>query len=240
MAGTNKTIHFHTTAKPIIILDKPQLPDNVGMVMRAMWNCGFSRLRLIKPRFDYEQHIAKISACSCGAIANVDTSIFSEFSQSITGIERVIATTARSRDLNKPSMTMPQIASLNDKDAIIFGCEKSGLENNIVSYCDAILSIPLNPSFSSLNLAQAVLLTCFQYNQDYQNRAKSAHQIANKADMIFFFDRLENSLMAKGFFKTAEKKPVTMDNLRTMITRMAPNHQELQTLHGIITALLRT
>jgi tRNA/rRNA methyltransferase len=146
--------------------------------------------------------------------------------------------------LEKMSKKVDEKLEKNDKIAIIFGREKSGLTNHQISLTDAIIEIPTNKSFSSLNLAQAVILIVSELNRLTVSYSKEDLPIPDsypvkKGDLISFFNHLERALDESGFLKPIEKKPTMMMNIRNMFNRANLTDQEVKTLRGVITALLR-
>lgn len=229
---------------PAIILVKPQMGENIGAAARAMLNCGLSDLRLVAPR-DGWPSVAALSTASGAFDLMPEPCLFETTEQAIADCHYVYATTARPRDMIKP-VTTPQEAAIHmkrkqeatQKIGILFGGERAGLDNDDVSLSHEIITAPLNPAFSSLNLAQAVLLVAYQW-QITQNQEGSGetHIPASHGEMDGFLTRLEHALDMKGFFRTDEIKPTMIRNIRNFFMRGHPNDQELRTLHGIVTAL---
>lgn len=234
--------------QPAIILVEPQMGENIGAVARAMLNCGLTDLRLVKPRDGWPNPAA--DAMASGALAVLEQAqVFHCVADAIGDIQRVYATTARGRDLLKPVVTPRRAASEimdhtanGQKTGFLFGPERAGLSNEDLVLADALLSVPLNPGFSSLNLAQAVLLVAYEWYQAQDNTAdhqfdRTRNTPAPRDMTSIFFDRLEGLLDAHGFFRSQDQRPVTWRNLRSLILRMEPGVQDLQTLHGVLTAL---
>ncbi len=236
---------------PIIVLVAPQMGENIGTTARAMLNCGFTQLRLVNPRDGWPNDRA-IACCSGAHLVLDNVEIFDTVAEAIADCHYVFATTARMRDMNKPILTPTQMAThchtelTNQKTAILFGCERTGLENDDVARADAILNIPLNPDFSSLNLAQAVLLVTYQWfsqidleQTDLDMPSRKKEERATKEQFTFLLSRLENELDKSGFFKTPELKPKVLSNIQTMLGNANLSAQEIQTFHGIIGALTK-
>lgn len=231
---------------PTIVLVRPQLGENIGMCARAMLNCGVTDLRIVSPRDGWPSDSA-VSA-SAGALDVIDNAqIFETIEDAIADLDYVIATTARLRGMTKPifntiesSNKIKQETVNGNKCGIMFGPERTGLENDDIYFANAVLNIPLNPNYSSLNLAQAVLLVCFSWlNSD--NHFEVNHEmpeLANKDDINHFVNRLESELDNSGFFKSAEQRPTTLMNLKNFFFRISPTKQEVQTLHGVVKALV--
>jgi tRNA/rRNA methyltransferase len=233
---------------PVIILVCPQLGENIGMAARAMWNCGFKHLRLVNPRDGWPNEQAlKASAGGTSLIENAQ--VFKSTEEAIADLEYVYATTARPRFMVKPVMDAYKAAQDFEnqrfqKVGILFGAEKSGLSNEDVGRSNAIIEIHLNPEFSSLNLAQAVLIVAYEfYNVTQRQHAKDQNknrgnlEIASRKDVNDFCHHLEVELEDHGFFYPEHKKNIMVQNLRNIFQRMPLTAQEVRTLRGMIRAL---
>lgn len=229
---------------PVIILVKPQLGENIGMCARAMLNCGFEELRLVSPR-DGWPNPAALSAASGAVYVIENAKVFNTTEEAIADLEFIVATTARSRDMVKeillPSEAVEKITGFSGACGVMFGPERTGLENEDVCLANALLNIPLNPDFSSLNISQAVLLVCYEWissNKCFNKiEALTENDSANKADIDFLVKRLEGELELSGFFSNEQQKPTVLKNLRNFFFRISPTKQEIRTLHGIIISL---
>ena len=233
-----------------IILVEPQLGENIGTTARAMLNFGFENLILVNPRDDWPNEYAIKAAA--GAIKVIEkTSVFKNLEDALSEFNFAFSTTIRPRDMVKPVNGLEKMAEksyekleMKQKIAFIFGREKSGLTNHQISLTDEIIEIPTNKDFSSLNLAQAVILVVSELNRLGISYAKEEIVIpdsfpANKKDLISFFNHLERALDDSGFLKPLEKKPTMMMNIRNIFNRSNLTDQEVKTLRGVITALLR-
>ena len=233
-----------------IILVEPQLGENIGTTARAMLNFGFEDLILVNPRDDWPNDYAIKAAA--GAIKVIEnTRVFKNLEDALSEFNFAFSTTIRPRDMVKPVNGLEKMAEkshekleMNQKIAFIFGREKSGLTNHQISLTDEIIEIPTNKDFSSLNLAQAVILVVSELNRLAVSYAKEEIVIpdsfpANKKDLISFFNHLERALDDSGFLKPLEKKPTMMMNIRNIFNRSNLTDQEVKTLRGVITALLR-
>ena len=233
-----------------IILVEPQLGENIGTTARAMLNFGFENLILVNPRDDWPNDYAIKAAA--GAIKVIDRAkIFKNLEEALSDFNFAFSTTIRPRDMVKPVNGLEKMAKktikkleMHQKIAFIFGREKSGLTNHQISLTDEIIEIPTNKDFSSLNLAQAVILIVSELNRMEVSYFKEEMVIpdsfpANKKDLISFFNHLERALDESGFLKPKEKKPTMMMNIRNIFNRSNLTDQEVKTLRGIITALLR-
>ena len=230
---------------PIIILVRPQLAQNIGMVARAMMNCGLSELRLVQPK---QSHLCqKAFSASSGAQSILEQAqIYDTLSDALKDVKYSFATTARVRDMVKPVYS-PQKASLKmnsflrskQKVAIVFGPERTGLENNDIILANAILSVDLNPVHPSLNLAQAVLLIgwCWWISCDKIVK-KEHHQLASQDELDNFLIFLENALNEKGYFQWPDKKQRMEYNIRNIFMRNELTSSEIKTLYRIVKTLL--
>jgi tRNA/rRNA methyltransferase len=231
--------------QPAIILVAPQMGENIGAAARAMFNFNLRELRLVAPRDGWPNLEAERN--SAGALEKMDVRVYDTLEAASADLHYMLATTARPRDLNKPVFTpktaIAEITGLNakaSKTGLVFGGERAGLSNDHIALCDGIITIPTNPDFSSLNLAQSVLLLCWEWFHMNQpaNGHSSLAEIAPKAQFEEFFTRLEQELDTGGFFKSAELKPTVLRNLRTMFLRGGFSDQEIRSFHGIISALI--
>lgn len=244
---------------PAVILVEPQLADNIGMVARAMANFGLDDLRLVAPRDGWPNEKARIAASGANYVID-DATAFPSLEDSIGDLTFVVATTARQRPLTKPVLTPEEaVAALRqriekgERCGILFGRERNGLETGELASADALVMIPVNSRFASLNLAQAVLLLGYVWMRasgraslgrvtTYESPISEGlnlgnNRLADKKDLLGFFDHLESELNRLGFFNPAEKRPSVVQNLRTMFTRMALTEQEVRTLRGIVATL---
>lgn len=250
MAGTNKQLQ--ATEKlppaPAIILVRPQLGENIGMCARAMLNCAVTELRIVNPR-DGWPNPAAVSAAS-GAVTVIENArIFNTTAEAVADLEYVFATTARSRDMVKDICTAEaaaqKIRQTNSngvqKCGILFGPERTGLDNDDVALANIILNIPLNPGFSSLNLAQAVLLVCHAWltadNPFTVPAQEEDSPPATKGEIENLLKHMEDELSTHGFFRSAEQKPTILRNIRNFFFRSAPTQQDVRTLHGVLASL---
>jgi len=255
MAGTNTakegTVPENAPLAPVIILVGPQLGENIGMCARAMLNCGVTELRIVKPR-DGWPNPAAVSAAS-GAIAVLENAkIFNTTAEALHDLEFVLATTARNRGIVKDIYTAEAGVKLIhqhnvgrvQKCGIMFGPERTGLENDDIALASATLSIPLNPGFSSLNLAQAVLLVCYTWlacDNPYKTAEVETEmggtQLATKAEVENLMEHLVEDLESGGFFRSAEQKPTITRNIRNFFFRAGMTAQDVRTMHGIFTCM---
>lgn len=252
MAGTNTAKELNLDATPpAIILVRPQLGENIGMCARAMLNCAVTELRIVKPRDGWPNEAA-VSAAS-GAISVIENAkIFETTAEAVADLELVLATTARNREIAKDVHTINDAATMirtknaggTQKCGILFGPERTGLENDDIALSNAILNIPLNPGFSSLNLAQAVLLTCHAWLSadnpfDLVTPTIDENMApATKGDIDNLMKQLEEHLDTAGFFRSPEQRPTILRNIRNYFFRSNPTAQEVRTMHGIFSSLI--
>ncbi len=248
MSGTDRTRETDLLPGPAVILVKPQLGENIGMVARAMLNCGLTELRLVAPRDGWPSEKAEAAASGADAVI-AGARLFDTTENAIADLQRVYATTARPRGMVKPVVTPAQAAAelraeaaAGHRTGLLFGPERSGLVNDDIALADAVLTVPLNPAFSSLNLAQAVLLVGHAWFMaadatEPRKLESGSGQPASKAEIVNFFERLETALDETGFLFPPEKRPTMVRNLRNLFHRIAPTESEINTLHGIISAL---
>lgn len=220
-----------------IILVEPQMGENIGATARAMKNFGLSDLRIVNPRDGWpNQRAIDMSAGASNIIHSA--SIFSDLNSSLSGVKRLYALTARTRDMSKPHIQLNELELAQDGVAFMFGRENSGLTNGEISMSDAIVTIPTDPNFSSLNIAQSVILVCYQIFklQKIQNNLPE-HDICDKNQLAYFCEILIQMLDEKKFFKVEEKKPGMIINIKNIFARNNLSTNELQTLMGIIKKL---
>ena len=246
----SKCVPFEIENGPIVILVRPQMAENVGMVARAMMNCSLSELRLVCPREDPLS--PKAVAASSGAQEILEHAcVYDTLEEALADIQFALATTARSRDMTKPVYHPGESMRLMEekigkglKTAILFGAERTGLENEEIISSDGIIEIPLNPKHCSLNLSQAVLLVgyaWFQVAKDYDNThlGTGRSQVATKKEVEGFLSYLEEVLEQKGYFRWPEKKKRMSRNLRNIFTRNNLTSAEIQTLYGMVEVLIK-
>ncbi|MFZ4762935.1 MAG: RNA methyltransferase [Alphaproteobacteria bacterium] len=237
-------------SEPLIVLCEPQMGENIGAVARAMLNCALTRLCLVNPRDGWPNE--KAVAMAAGADVVLENAVVcANLEEALAGQHFVLATTARPRDMVKPILTPEKAIAVieprihaGQQCAIVFGGERSGLSNDHLSLVDAIISIPINPQFSSLNLAQAALIMGYEWYRQSLSAKENGyiipidiHQPAPKEAMHHLFLHLEKALDAAGFFTTPQMRPNMVRNLRNLLQRSAATGQEIRSFHGIITAL---
>ncbi|MEJ2016115.1 MAG: RNA methyltransferase [Limibacillus sp.] len=251
MAGTDRSKQQQPeeSATPAVVLVAPQLGMNIGMVARAMMNCGLSDLRLVKPRDGWPNPEAEAPAAGAGIVLE-RTRVFDSLADAIADLQYAYATTARPRGIIKEVFT-PRAAvsdlrarlARSQRCALVFGAERTGLEAEDIALCDALINVPLNPGFSSLNLAQAVLLVGYEWFQSGDDTPVVTRQTgvtppADKRELQAFYERLESELESVNFFWPVDKGPAMKRNLRNLFNRLEPTEQDIRTLHGVVSALI--
>lgn len=236
------------TEQPVIILVRPQMGENIGAAARAMLNFGLNRLRLVDPRDGWPNPRAVAMASGAAAEVLDHAGVFADLAGAMADCDYIFATTARGRELSKPIFT-PETAMAHAraliaggaKVAVLFGAERAGLENDDVARASAIITIPVNPAFYSLNLGQAVLLTAYEWARggDMPTPRAGPGELASAVEVARLGDHYEAELEAAGFFFPLSKAPRMRLNLRNMWARLALTRSEVQTLHGMLRQLLR-
>ncbi len=250
-AGTDHT-KTSLAGGPAIILVRPQLAVNIGMAARAMANFGLSDLRLVAPREGWprsDAHRETAYSAAAGAAHLLDAAkVFERVEDAIGDLNVLYGATARERGQMKPVLAPERAmagaaAAATLKSGILFGPERTGLDNDEVALCDAILTFPANPAYASLNLAQAVLLCGYEWFKAAHRgvdspAAKLPAPPAKREMVVAFFEFLEERLEEGGFFRPVTKRPGMQRNLRNMFHRMAMTDQDVRTLWGAVVRLV--
>ena len=248
-AGTDKTKRWIERPAPIVVLVETQMGENIGAAARAMANFGLSRLRLVKPVQGWPNEKARAMAAGADRVLD-GAQLYDSLAEAIADCTFVVATTARNHDQAKPVLGAGQAAAemaprvkADENVAIVFGRERNGLENHEVARADRILTLPVNPAFASLNLAQAVVIVGYEWFKQAGGElpfaAPQKSPPAKKQQLDAFFADLERELDKVEFFRPAEKRGTMGVNLRNIFQRMAPSQQDVRTLHGVVTALVQ-
>ncbi len=237
-----------------MVLVRPQLAVNIGMCARAMANFGLDDLRLVNPKSGWPRHdeyreVAYNAAA--GAAHLLDAArVFPSTEAAIADLHFVYAATARERGQEKPVLTpsvaMPQtVAATGQRRGVLFGPERTGLDNDEVALADAVITFPTNPAYGSLNLAQAVLLTGYEWFKAAHGDAPPASAVekspalpAKRETIIAFFEYLEGKLDDADFFKPEGKRPLMQRNLRNIFHRLELTEQDISTLWGVVVRLV--
>ncbi len=247
-AGTDHT-RESITGGPAIILVEPQLGENIGMSARAMANFGLSELRLVNPRENWLNQ--KTEATAAGAVSILQNAqIFPTVEAAIADLNFLYATTARERGQGK-EVVGPDHAGLDlkariaqgQKVGVLFGRERTGLENPEITLADAIVTFPVNPAYASLNLSQAVLLMSYSFMTaggaaTLPFERKTRWPPAERGTVLSFFDYLESQLEERGFFRPPQKRELMSRNLRNIFHRIEMSEQDLRTLRGMFVRLV--
>lgn len=237
------------SAAPVIILVEPQLGENIGMVARAMANFGVTELRLVNPRDGWPNEKARAAASRADHVID-GVVVFPDLASAIADLNFVFATTARERDGFKEvrgpveaGRALRARSVLGQRTGILFGRERFGLYNEEVGLADEIVTFPVDPGFSSLNIAQAVLLMSYEWmksgleDETRTNFSGPEMMPATKQQLQGLFDHLEAALESRGYFRPAAKKPKMVDNLRAVLTRAGFHEPELKVLRGVVASL---
>ena len=237
------------TPQPAFVLIRPQMGENIGAAARAMWNFGLDRMRIIDPRDGWPNQKAVVMASGAGRLLD-EAQLFDDTPAAIADCDYVYATTARPRGLTKPVLS-PEDAMkearmrIGDgaKVAVMFGPERSGMENADIARANAIISVPVNPDFPSLNLAQCVLLTGYEWRRDVMPvpmpNTDAADDRVAQVEIEKLAEHYEERLETAGFFYPEHKAASMKMNLRNMWSRMPLTRADTQMLHGVMRQMVR-
>lgn len=236
--------------QPYFVLVRPQMGENIGASARAMWNFGLEQMRVVAPRDGWPSTRAVAMASGAGRLLDA-AQHFDGVSQAVGDTSFVFATTARGRGLTKPILApeeaMRQAAekiAQGQKVAVLFGPERAGLENEDIAGANALISVPVNPDFPSLNLAQCVLLMAYEWRRA-QGQVELARmelaktQWAEAIEVEKLAQHYEERLEDAGFFFPEAKAPGMKVNLRNMWARFSLTRADVQMLHGVLRQLVR-
>lgn len=250
MAGTDKSQQIAYRPGPAIILCEPQLGENIGSTARAMANFGLWDLRLVNPRDGWPNERAAAAASRADHVIE-KVRVFESTEAAIADLSLVFATTARRRDLQKPvfgpeeaSQRLVSHITGGGGAGLLFGRERWGLYNEEVALADAIVTLPVEAAFASLNIAQAVLVLAYEWRRQSNLGtvlpfSDARAELAPKHELIGLFGQLEEALDRAGFFTAPDKRPTVVNNLRAMLSRGNLSAQEVRTLRGVISSLDR-
>ncbi|MGH6872621.1 MAG: RNA methyltransferase [Rhizomicrobium sp.] len=233
---------------PVIVLSHPQLGENIGAAARAMANFGLSELRLVNPQCQWPNDRALAMAVTAKAIVE-EARVFGSLAEALGDLHLVYATTARERGVTKEVLTPGEAArrlrgTADTRTAILFGNERAGLENEEISLCDAVITIPTS-GFASINLGQAVLIAAYEWARaaDATPPARIEHapwhRAPTRAEMFKLFAHLEHDLTESGFLFPPTKRDGMIRAIRAMLHRARLTYQETQTIRGMLVALTR-
>ena len=235
--------------QPAFVLIRPQMGENIGAAARGMWNFGLDRMRIVAPRDGWPNQKAVAMASGAGRLLD-EAQIFEDTQGAIADCDYVYATTARPRGLTK--LVLTPAAAMQDarkrvaegqKVAVMFGPERSGMENDDIARANALISVPVNPDFPSLNLAQCVLLTGYEWRREAvevdASRVDAAGDWAAQIEIEKLSDHYEERLEEAGFFYPEHKAENMKVNLRNMWSRMPMTRADVQMLHGMMRQMVR-
>jgi len=249
MSGTDSTKTPDWSPEgPVAILVEPQMGENIGAAARAMWNFGLRRMRLVAPRDGWPNPAAVAMASGAGGVLD-EARVFATTAEAVADLHMVFATTARPREMSKQVMT-PERAMAHAREliasgkrvGILYGRERTGLENDDVVRANAIVTVPVNPAFASLNLAQCVLLMSYEWRRQVDDTppevlVSGKAEPAEQGEVDRMLDHLEAELEAAHFFWPEHKKPSMVANLRNLFRRAPLTDQDVRTLWGVIRTL---
>lgn len=235
---------------PVIILVRPQMGENIGAAARAMLNFGLSEMRLVEPRDGWPNPRAVAMASGAAGRVLDQAKVYPTLAAAMEGVEYAYATTARGRELTKPVLNpehaMAETRAREGRSAIIFGPERTGLENDDIARANAIVTVPVNPDFPSINLAQAVLLMGYEYGREILPPEPAPHAgrdaaeaPADRLEIERLGDHYDERLTEAGFFFPETKAASMRLNLRNMWSRLALTRGDVRILHGILRQLTR-
>jgi len=230
--------------KPVIVLVRPQLGQNIGKAARAMLNFGLTEMRLVAPRDGWPNPEAGPAASGADVVLE-KARVYETVQDSVADCSLVFASTVRRRDLVMPVVAPEEMAdrvsASTERCAILFGPERSGLETDEVALANAIVTVPINPEFASLNLAQAVILLAYEWSKRSelaQPTVKDLEPAAPHAELDGLINQLNEELDAKGYFHPPSRTQATKNTLRTIFTKTGWSSREVKAVRGIIRALV--
>lgn len=233
------------TEPPIIVLIRPQLGENIGKAARAMLNFGLTEMRLVAPRDGWPNPDAGPAASGADVVLE-KARVFQTTAEAVADCSHVYATTVRKRGVTKPVLRPDEVAAeisgQTGRSAILFGPERSGLETEDVALARAIVTVPINPDFGSLNLAQAVILFAYEWSKSRDLAIPTREEAlppAPQEELDGLIAHLEQLLEPRGYFLPPDRAQATRRTLRTVLTKPGWNHLELRTLRGVLSALGR-
>ena len=231
------------SAPPVIVLVRPQLAENIGKAARAMLNFGLTELRLVSPRDGWPNPLAGPAASGADVVL-ANARLFDTTTAAVADCAHVFATTVRRRGVPKPVLTPEaaarDIRTLPGRSAVLFGAERSGLDTDDVALARTILTVPINPQFGSLNLAQAVILVAYEWSKGEALAQPPEVELAPPAsqeELDGMIAQLDAMLEASGFFFPPDRVPTVRRTLRTLLTKPGWSEQEVRTMRGVLSAL---
>ena len=233
--------------RPVIVLVRPQLGENIGKAARAMLNFGLTEMRLVAPRDGWPNPSAGPAAAGADIVLE-QAKVYATTAEAVADCAHVHATTVRKRGVTKPVIGADeagrQVHTLPGRHAIIFGPERSGLETEDVALARNILTIPINPEFGSLNLAQAVILVAYEWSKTGGQGLASPPQVdldppAPMEELDGMFDQLCGMLEEKNYFFPESRAATSRRTLRNLITKPQWNSNEVRTFRGVLSTLAK-
>lgn len=234
---------FPQTPPPIIVLVRPQLGENIGKAARAMLNFGLVEMRLVSPRDGWPNPSAGPAASGADIVLQ-NAQVYDSVADAVADCEHVYATTIRKRGVTKPVVT-PEVAGTAihagpGRSAILFGPERSGLETDDVAVARTIITVPINPEFGSLNLAQAVILVAYEWSKGVALAQPPEVEMpvpSSQDELDGMIAQLDGMLEGAGYFFPTDRGPALRRTLRTLLTKPAWSSFEIRTLRGVLSAL---
>jgi tRNA/rRNA methyltransferase len=229
---------------PAIVLVRPQLGENIGKAARAMLNFGLNDLRLVKPRDGWPNPSAGPAASGADIVLE-QAQVFDTVAEAVADCPFVYATTVRKRGLVIPVMSPEEAAreirTQSGAAAILFGAERSGLETEEVAIAQKILTVPINPDFRSLNLAQAVILIAYEWSKHADlavpTEGHPPEPRATQEQLEGLIGQLDEALASSGYYFPPDRVPATRNTMRTILSKAGWSNREIQALRGMIRAL---
>jgi tRNA/rRNA methyltransferase len=232
------------SSNPAIVLVRPQLGQNIGKAARAMLNFGLTDMRLVNPRDGWPNPSAGPSASGADVVLE-KARVFDSVAEAIADCPTVFASTVRRRDLVmpvlRPEAMAEQIARSQERSAILFGAERSGLETEEVALANAIVTVPINPRFGSLNLAQAVILLAYEWSKTSELAVPTEKPLeppAPHGEVEGLIGQLDDLLEEKGYFHPPSRTQATKNTLRTIFTKTGWSSREVKAVRGVLRALV--
>jgi len=228
---------------PVIVLVRPQLGENIGKAARAMLNFGLTEMRLVAPRDGWPNPSAGPAASGADVVLE-NAKVFESVAEAVADCAHIYATTVRKRGVTKPVLTpaeaAEEIPTQQGRSAFLFGPERSGLETDDVALARAIVTVPINPEFGSLNLAQAVILCAYEWSKHEtlaQPTLEEELPPAPQEELEALIAHFEELLEPRGYFRPPARAAATRRTLRGVLTKPGWNHLEVRTLRGVLSAL---
>ncbi|MBB5987010.1 tRNA/rRNA methyltransferase [Sphingobium sp. B1D3A] len=241
--SANEQMERADPAAPLIVLVRPQLGENIGKAARAMLNFGLTQMRLVAPRDGWPNPHAGPSAAGADVVL-ANAQVYDTLAEAVADCAHVYATTVRKRGVTKPVVTPEEAAreihGAVGRSAIVFGPERSGLETDEVALARAILTVPINPEFASLNLAQAVILCAYEWSKTAPLAQPTRTELlppASQDELDGMIGQFEAMLDEAGYFFPPSRVAATKRTLRNLLTKPGWNHLEVRTLRGVLSSL---